>query len=211
MPSPLARLQRLRRAVRRAVLGRRRLLAALCAGIAVAAGVRAASAPPPPTVPVMTAAHDLEAGAVLRDSDLRPLQFAPDSVPGGLVSDAVGRTLAAPVRAGEPITDVRLVGQDLARAHRELATMPVRLPDAGQLALLSVGDRIDLVATDAQRGDTTVVTSGALVLALPRADDSARAAGTAPGGVVVLGVRPEDVVAVADAAARSFLSYVFTP
>lgn len=187
------------------------MLAALCAGVAVTAGVRAATAPPPPTVPVLTAAHDLAAGAVLGDSDLRTLEFAPDSVPDGLMSDAVGRTLAAPVRAGEPITDVRLVGQDLARAHPELATMPVRLPDAGQLSLLSVGDRIDLVATDAQRGDTVVVTSGALVLALPRADDPARGAGTAPGGVVVLGVRPDDVVAVADAAARSFLSYVFTP
>ena len=51
------------RRVRRAVLSRRRLLAALLAGVAVATGVQAATAPAPPAVGVLTAARDLPAGA----------------------------------------------------------------------------------------------------------------------------------------------------
>ena len=56
--------------------------------------------------------------------------------------------LAGPVRAGEPLTDVRLVGASLAAAYPGAVAVPVRLPDAGMAALLRVGDRIDLVAAD---------------------------------------------------------------
>ena len=209
MSSLRDRWHRFRRAVRRIVLARRRLLAALCAGVAVLAGVRAATAPPPATVTVLAAAHDLAAGAVLTPDDLDPREFAPGSVPDGLAAEAVGRTLAAPVRAGEPITDVRLVGQDLADAHPELTTLPIRLPDAGLAALLEVGDRIDLIATDPEGGTTEVVASGVLVLATPR-PETEPASGAPPGAVVVLGVPPASAGAVAEAAVRWFLSYAFT-
>ena len=98
------RLTRPLRAVRRAVLVRRRLLAAVLTAVAVASGLHAAAAPPPPSVRVLTAARDLPAGTVLAGSDLAEEEFAPDSVPDGLASDAVGRTLAAPAaqrRAGD--------------------------------------------------------------------------------------------------------------
>ena len=110
------RLTRPLRAVRRAVLVRRRLLAALLTAVAVAAGLHAAAAPPPPSVRVLTAARDLPAGAVLSAADLAEREFAPDSVPAGLADDAVGRTLASPLRGGEPVTDVRLVGRGARRA-----------------------------------------------------------------------------------------------
>lgn len=203
------RLHHFRRAVRRRVLARRRPLAALCAGIAVAAGVHAATAPPPPAVEVLTAAHDLPAGAVLGDADLRPLPLPPDAVPDGIADDAVGRTLAAPVRAGEPITDVRLVGADLATAHPDLTTLPVRLPDAGLAGLLEAGDRIDLMATDPQAGGSQVVASEALVLATPP-DAEATAATSPPGALVVLGVAPASVPGVTEASVRWFLSYSFS-
>ncbi|HEY0951335.1 MAG TPA: hypothetical protein VGD85_14130, partial [Nocardioides sp.] len=53
------------RAVRRAVLARRRPLAALLTAGAVAAGLHAAAEPPPATVEVAVAARDLPAGTVL--------------------------------------------------------------------------------------------------------------------------------------------------
>lgn len=208
MSSLRDRLHRIRRTVRRVVLVRRRLLAALAAGGAVAAGVHAVAAPPPPTVPVTVAVRDLPAGTELSVSDLTTGEFAPDAVPDGAARTTVGRTLAAPVRAGEPITDVRLVGPDLVAAHPELTTMPVRLPDPGAAALLEVGDRIDLLATDPQAGSTRVVTTGALVLATPPAVGP-EPTGALPGTVVVLGVPPATATAVADAGVRWFLSFAF--
>src|SRR4051794_36222767 len=119
------------RPVRRAVLARRRLLAAALTAIAVAAGVHAVAAPPPAEISVLVAARDLPAGTVLTPGDLTSAAFAPGSVPAGLAPDASGRTLAAPMRAGEPVTDVRLVGPELTEGYPGLAAIPVRLPDAG--------------------------------------------------------------------------------
>ncbi len=202
------RVRRLRRAVRRRVLARRRLLAALCAGAAVAAGLHAVAAPPPPTVTVLTAAHDLPAGSVLTSTDLRALPMPPDAVPDGIAGDAVGKTLAAPLRAGEPLTDVRLVGAGLAAAHPELTTVPVRMPDAGLVDLLETGDRIDLIATDPQAGGSRVVAADALVLATPASTDPADATSLA-GALVVLGVAPASVASVTEASVRWFLTYSY--
>lgn len=208
MPS-FDRVRRLRRAVRRQVLVRRRPLAALCVGIAVAAGVHGVTAPPPPTVEVLGAARDLPAGAVLGDDDLNLVALPPDAVPEGSIADAAGRTLAAPVRAGEVITDVRLVGSDLADAHPDLTTLPVRLPDAGLADLLESGDRIDLIATDPQAGGSRVVAADALVLATPPTPDPTDAT-SPPGALVVLGVAPGSVAGVTEASVRWFLNYSFS-
>ncbi len=206
-PDLRSRLRRVRRVVRRRVLARRRLLAALCLGAAASATVHAVAAPPVPTVDVLAAAHDLPAGHELVEGDLVLRGLPPDAVPEGVPRTAVGETLASPVRAGEPITDVRLVGSGLAAAHPDLATLPVRLPDAGQAALLDPGDRIDLLATDPQAGGSRVVAAGALVLAVPRADPDDAAAGSPTGALVVLGVAPTEVPAVSEAAVRWFLSW----
>jgi Flp pilus assembly protein CpaB len=207
-----ARWHRLRRALRRRVLARRRLLAALCCGVAAAAGVHAVAAPPPETVAVVTAAHDLPAGTVLAAEDLTTRNLPPEAVPDGAaagVDEGVGETLAAPLRSGEPVTDVRLVGSSLADAHPDLTTLPVRLPDAGQVALLAPGDRIDLVATDPRAGGSRVVATDAVVLAVPP-DRSDAADAATPGALVVLGVTPAAVPTVSEAAATWFLSYAFS-
>jgi Flp pilus assembly protein CpaB len=203
------RIARLFRRVRRAVLARRRLLAALLAGVAVAAGVQAATAPPPPSVGVLTAARDLPAGAVLGSDDLVTVDFAPGSVPSGATRDAVGRTLAAPVRRGEPVTDVRLLGPALTVGDPELTAVPVRLPDAAMVTLLEVGDRIDLIATDPQGSGASVVATGVPVLALPPGSAETDGSGQ-PGGLVVVGVAPTEVTGLADAGVRLFLTYAFS-
>lgn len=196
------------RSVRRAVLARRRLLAALLTAVAVAAGLQAATAPPPAEVPVLVATRDLPSGTVLGADDLRTTGFAPGSVPSGAVEVAAGRTLAAPLRVGEPVTDVRLVGPALTEGYPGLAAVPVRLPDAGVADLLTVGDRVDLVATDPQGGSASIVASDAPVLALPADDGGAGTTGLG-GRLVVLGVPPSGVPLVAEASARTFLSVAF--
>jgi Flp pilus assembly protein CpaB len=202
------RLFRAWRRVRRVVLARRRLLAALLAGVAVAAAVQAATAPPQPVIGVLTAARDLPAGAVIADDDLRVVDFAPGSVPSGVGRDLVGRTLAAPVRRGEPVTDVRLVGPALTAGDPELTAVPVRLPDTAMVELLEVGDRIDLIGTDPQGSGASVVAPGVPVLALPRAPEETGSA--QPGGLVVVGASPAEVTRLADAGVRLFLTYAFS-
>lgn len=195
-------------AVRRGVLARRRLLAALLAAVAVFAGLRAVTEPPPASVPVTVAARDLPAGSLLAAGDVTRVDFAPDSVPDGLADSPVGERLAAPVARGEPLTDLRLLGTALTGSDPERRAMPVRFPDSGQVALLEPGMRIDVLATDPQGGGAEHV-AAAVVLTVPDpAEDGA--AGSSPGRLVVLGVTPEAVETVARHSVVSYLSYAFS-
>ncbi len=197
------------RSVRRLVLRRRRAIAALLTAIAVAAGLQAVAGPAPETVPVLVAARDLPAGAELAEGDFRTVRFAPDSQPDGVVTDPVGQVLAAPLRSGEPVTDVRLVGPELTTGQPGLVAVPVRLPDPGMVALLDVGDRIDLVATDPQEGGAGMVAGDVPVLAIPAADDQAAASGL-PGRLVVVGADVSQVEPLAAAAVRSFVTFTWS-
>ncbi len=196
------------RALRRAVLRRRRLLAAALVAVAVAAGLHTVAAPPGPTTRVVVAAHDLPAGEILDAGDLTTVALRPHTVPGGTVADPAGQVLAGPMRAGEPVTDVRLVGPDLVAGHSDLVAAPVRLPDAAMVGLLRVGDVIDLVAADPRSGTSRVVAAGVAVLALPETSEAVGAAAL-PGRLVVLGVHPGDVDLIADASVRSVVTFVW--
>src|SRR5512141_1988757 len=153
----MSRLALSYRRVRRTVLARRRPIAAVCAAVAVAAALQANAAPPPPRTLVLTAAHDLPAGVVVRAGDLARTPFDPDSVPSGVLPDpaaALGRTTTGPVRAGEAITDARLLTTSLLRGYPGLVAAPVRIGDPAAVRLLRVGDRVDLLAADPQ-GETS--------------------------------------------------------
>ena len=199
--------------MRRAVRRRRRLLAAALLAVAVVAGLRSVAPPPAPTVPLLVAATDLPAGTVLTRADLAVVD-APASGPGPpdgaltAVPPALGRTLAAPLRRGEAVTDVRLVAPSLLDGYPGLVAVPVRVPDAGSVALLAVGDRVDLVAADPRAGTAEVVARDAPVLALP-GDPEATGGGAAPGGaLVVLGSLPSLAPSLAAAGSRAALSLV---
>ncbi|WP_180923786.1 SAF domain-containing protein [Nocardioides marinisabuli] len=117
------------------------------------AGLHVTTQPPPATVPVLVAAHDLPGGAVLEPGDLVTVGFSPASVPEDLAEAPLGEVLAAPLARGEVVSRARLVGPGLAQgAPSGVAALPVRLPDPEAVALLRVGDRIDLVATDPAEG-----------------------------------------------------------
>ncbi|MGH8829246.1 MAG: SAF domain-containing protein, partial [Jiangellaceae bacterium] len=99
----------------RTVTWHRRLLASGLAAAAVALAIEAASPPAPDTVEVVVAAADLSGGTTLTPDQLTTAELPPDLLPEGLMAadDAVGRVLAGPLRAGEPITDLRVVGPSL--------------------------------------------------------------------------------------------------
>ncbi|WP_426242255.1 SAF domain-containing protein [Nocardioides sp. LHG3406-4] len=203
------RARGMRRLLRRRVLAHRRLLAFLCAAAAVLVGVLATRPPAPPSDVVLVAARDLPSGTVLAAADLTEVAYADGTAPTSLDPRPLGRTLAAPLRRGEAVTDVRLVSPTLAEGYPGLAAYPVRIPDADAVALLRVGDRIDVLATDPESGEADVVLTDAPVLALPATDQSTRTEGLA-GRLVVLGVPETRLADVGGVAATQFLSVVLS-
>lgn len=211
------RTGRLRRAldgVRRTVLLRRRPLAVVLAVVAVLTGLRAATTPPEPTTGVVVASRDLPGGAPLTDADLERRALPVDGVPDGSTSDPrtlLGRTLAAPVREGEPVTDVRVVADGLLSGYPSLVAAPVRIADAGSVRLLRVGDRVDVVATDPANGRAEVATEAAPVVALPRGTRTGEGSSPLSGGaLVVLAVPRSTAVALAGSAATDLLSVLLS-
>jgi Flp pilus assembly protein CpaB len=196
---------------RRAILARRRMLAALLAALAVLTGVRAATAPPEPTARVLVARTDLPGGAALRAGDVHSVPLPVDVVPSGSMTDpqqVVGRVLAAPLRRHEPVTDVRLVAPAMLAGYPGRVAAPVRVADAATVALLEVGDRVDLVAAAPEGGDASVVVPRAPVVAVPA--PAPRDAGLVPGGLLVVAVTEEEAIRLATASVRYVLSVLLT-
>ncbi|HEX7661640.1 MAG TPA: Flp pilus assembly protein CpaB [Pseudonocardiaceae bacterium] len=165
------------------VLALRRLLAV---GLIIVAGVlalRPAAAEGPPTVDVLVAAHDLAPGR-LAPADLTVRRLPGQFAPAGALSRpdaALGHVLDGPVRAGEPITDVRLLGPaatGLSASDPDAASVPVRLADPGIADLLRPGSRVDVVTSGATSPDqvspqTQLLASDASVVAVLGKDNSA--------------------------------------
>jgi Flp pilus assembly protein CpaB len=199
------RLESLRRDLRRAVLARRRVLAAIFAALAVVTTVQAAR-PDTATRSVVVAASDLRAGDTLGASDVETVEVEPDLVPAGAVDPVAppfGRTLAGPVRAGEPLTDVRLVQAELLAGFAPgtvLAT--IRVLDPSTAALVEPGDQVDVVGTDPRGGATSVVATDATVVARPAADTTT----LGDGAPLVLAVDEPTALALADASVRQQLT-----
>jgi Flp pilus assembly protein CpaB len=199
------RLESLRRDLRRAVLARRRVLAAIFAALAVVTTVQAAR-PDTATRSVVVAASDLRAGDTLGASDVETVEVEPDLVPAGAVDPVTppfGRTLAGPVRAGEPLTDVRLVQAELLAGFAPgtvLAT--IRVLDPSTAALVEPGDQVDVVGTDPRGGATSVVATDATVVARPAADTTT----LGDGAPLVLAVDEPTALALADASVRQQLT-----
>ncbi len=159
------------------------LLAVLALVLAVRPDPPSAAAERPPDVRVTVAATDLPPGTVLTAADLSVAHYPAKSVPAGTTPDPppmVGRVLAGPVRAGEPLTDVRLVGAGLTALLPDgQVAAPVRLADLAVAELVRAGDRVDVLATPPEAATAEVVAASALVLAVPGegADDQDAAVG----------------------------------
>ncbi|WP_106402501.1 SAF domain-containing protein [Actinocorallia populi] len=171
----------------------RRPLAVLCAVLAVLL-VRLPSAPRSLSgSPALAAARDLPGGIRLTASDVRTVRLRPPPA-GALVRLPENATLAAPVRRGEPLTDLRLLGTALLAAHGPgLVAAPVRVPDRALAALVHPGDRVDvlpvphdgLTAPGSAAPPTGPLVTAAPVLAVPPSDETT-------GALLLLAVtRPE--------------------
>ncbi|GGU10445.1 SAF domain-containing protein [Nocardioides albus] len=216
------RLTSLSRRVRRGVLAHRRLLAFLLTASAVAIGFSATRPAPPDTSTMAVAARDLPVGTVLTAADLTDVETDPGRMPADLAEAPLGERLAAPLRRGEPVTDVRLVGPSLTDGHPDLVAVPVRLPDAEMAALLRVGDTVDLYATDPATAETVLVTTDTLILSLPQGtepsgDDSMTQGKTegfgvtnaSAGRLVIVGVAANSVEDVTSAGVGGYLTFAY--
>jgi len=189
--------------------GRRRLVAAALLAVAALAGLKAVTPKPLPTVTVWAAAHDLSGGRSLALTDLTKLALPAAAVPAGALrptAGIVGRLLAAPVRRGEPLTDVRLLGPSLLATLPGLVAIPIRVADgSAAAAVVKAGDLVDVLevadpATGGPRHPRTVA-SKVPVLTVPSAGD-----GTDGAGLVVLAATPTQAAALAQASAGARLT-----
>jgi len=197
----------------RAAAARRWLLAAGLVAAAVATALPVLAPAPAPGTAVLTAAHDLAAGAAVRAEDLAVVRMPAGLVPEGALADgsaAVGRLVAGAVRAREPLTDVRLVGPGLLAALGldGLVAVPVRLADPAAAALLRPGDRVDVLAASTGADGppaAAVVAAAAPVLTVPEQAEGAE------GALVVLAAAPAAAARLASAEVSSRLSVVVRP
>lgn len=202
MRVPRSRAEALRLAARH-----RGALAALAAAAAVVAGLQVLAPPAAATVPVLIAAKDLRWGSPLRAGDLVVTAVPRASVPDGALRDAeavLGRLLSSPVRRGEALTDLRLVGPGLL-SDPGLVAVGVRIADAGTAALVRAGSRVDVLAARADAGfeapgfggAAEVVASGMRVLAVP----TERSAGS-DGALLMLAATDAQAARLAGAGGR---------
>lgn len=213
-PSWADRLSDLTHPGRAHTLVARRVLAA--ALVCLALGLLARGNPDSARSAVVVAARDLQPGVVLTEADVEVVDRESGSLPDGAVTavaDLDGRTLAGPTRAGEALTDVRVLGPRLAAAaagSEDARIVPVRLADPAVTELLREGDRVDVLTVDSdtpanpdRRPGATVLASRAVVvlvtpsgngrdqrervvmLALPAADATTVAAASLTSAITV--------------------------
>ena len=156
--------------IHRLVFEHRRPLAAVFTCLAVLTALSALSREPEGTA-VLVARHDLRSGHVLTASDLRTATVPPASRPSHSLGRgaAVGRRVAGPMRAGEAITDYRVMQGDALAGYAEDAVLTtIRVDRADGLTGLHVGDRVDVIAVDPDGESTAKVVARAVeVVTLP--------------------------------------------
>lgn len=166
----------------RLLFAHRRPLAAVAAGLAVLLALSALRTAPA-GVEVVVAAHDLASGTVLTEDDLTTVRLPADATPDSATTDplqSLGLRIAGPMRAGEILTDARVLEpHDLAAYADGVEGTPVlstiRIDDPGSLTSVRVGDRVDVVAIDPHgEGDPVVVAESAVVASLGAATDQNR-------------------------------------
>ncbi|HVT22382.1 MAG TPA: SAF domain-containing protein [Mycobacteriales bacterium] len=155
----------------------RRLVTALLAAVAVILAISAVRGRGPDTTRVWVAARDLAGGQPLHRSDLAAEALPRSAVPAGALTarqPPVGVLLGAPVRRGEPLTDVRLLSPALlaAVASPHAVAVPVRVSDGpAALALVSAGQRVTVLAAAdpglGVRARVRTVVGSVRVLAVP--------------------------------------------
>lgn len=190
------------------------LLRRVGAGLLVALAVVLAVAPDGSAdeAPVLVTVRDLAPGSAIRAEDLAVRTWPSTLVPAGALRalpDAEGRVAAGAVRAGEALTDLRLVGVELtARAGGpEAAAVPLRPADPAVAAILAPGTVVDVVtlgsggtgdgARDPGPGAQVIAGRATVLTVLPAQAQGAGRSGTGP---LVLVALPRDAATAVAAA-----------
>lgn len=162
---------------------------------------------------IVVAARDLSPGVRLDTADVAYRDFDPATVPDGTLSEfenVLTHTVAGPVRAGEPLTDVRLLSSRLAESmisEPDARVVPVRLSDAGVTELLRSGDTVDVLTVgdgDDERVARVLATKAVVVLVSAESAQQRTA-----DRVVLVAMSAEDATAVAAASLVSALTVTF--
>ena len=189
--------------------GRTLLLRRFATAVLVGLAAVLALAPGSASVAVVVATRDLAPGTVLEITEVTLRELPPQGVPDGAAHTpgaVLGRTLAAPVRRGEPLTDVRLAGSDLARTVSTdpgAVSVPLRLADPDVATLLHPGAAVDVVTVGERQDEPVVLAHGARVLAVL---DAGTRTGARDGRLVLVAL---DAVAATRVAAAS-ISHALT-
>ncbi|MEZ5119431.1 MAG: SAF domain-containing protein [Candidatus Nanopelagicales bacterium] len=148
----------------------RRIQRPLAASLIVVGGllVWAQQHGPVPTVATVVAKVDMPAGHIVGASDVQVVGWPADGHPAPAASSPetiLGRRATAPIKAGEPLTDLRVVGPSvLAATGPGLVAIALNPDPLTVSGVIRPGDRVNLVGqTDA--GPRTLV-QGASVLTL---------------------------------------------
>jgi Flp pilus assembly protein CpaB len=180
----------------RFVFEHRRLLAAAFAGLAVLTALSALRQQPD-GASVLVARHDLRSGHVLTASDLRTTTVPPAARPSHSLGReaAIGRRVAGPMRAGEAVTDYRVLQDDALSGYADDAVLTtIRVDRADGLTGLHVGDRVDVIAVDPDgESKAEIVARAVEVVTLPPSRDDTE--------VVSVGIVTTEKVALALATA----------
>lgn len=157
---------------------------------------------------VVVAAHDLLPGRVLTAADMAVVRAPGDLVPAGAVrlsSDGTGRTVTSTMRAGEIVTDARLLSARLAgqlTGVSDARLVPVRLSDETVADLLREGDVVDVL------DESTRVLARDAVVALSAATGSSGLTGTKKSRPVLLAMAAAPAQKVAAVGLQSALTVI---
>lgn len=186
----------------------RRAVAVLLLGCAVVLLLRGDPGADP--APVLVAARELAPGTVLTEADVRLVTREARTIAEGALSEpaaVAGKTLAAPLRPGEQITDVRVLGAALSASVtgvEDARLVPLRLTDAALTDLIHAGDLVDVIAIadsgsgssagSGSGGGVTLATAAPVVLVPPAAPKQA-----ARDRVILVALPAQSATAVATA------------
>lgn len=159
----------------------RRLAAAALVMLAAILALRAD--PDGERTDVYVAAHDLPPGTALIADDVRLEKRLIATLPDGVQqagASVVGAIPAGPVRRGEVLTDVRLLGSRLAElaVGPDARIVPLQLADSAVLDLVRTGDIVDILAapvSDPEATPRVIATDAVVVLVSGKAKGVASA------------------------------------
>ena len=127
---------------------------------------------PEPTAPTAVAVADMPIGHEIRPGEVRVVAWPTDTRPAAAASSIdvlLGRRTSAAVRAGEPLSETRVVGPSaLAELGGDVVAVALSKEPLSSAGLIRPGDRVDIVGRD-DAGARTLV-SAATVLTV--ADDA---------------------------------------